>query len=107
MTIKILLQTTIVTSRDDWAIARFELLANCLRLQKDGFGTPLFAVTARDREPLEAVDPVLSTRDVARSHSSCFRASVRPEYCHMARRRPRAMNGKVSPRSFLVTVLSR
>jgi hypothetical protein len=26
MTVKILLQTTIVTSRDDWAIGRFELL---------------------------------------------------------------------------------
>jgi hypothetical protein len=86
MTIKILLQTTIVTSRDDWAIARFELLANCLRQQKDGFGIPLFAVTARDREPLEAADPVLSTL-----HRSDFDemwlfavdtgAGLRPEEC--------------------------
>jgi hypothetical protein len=60
MTIKILLQTTIVSSRDDWSIARFALLADFLREQKDGRGNPLFAVTARDRDQLEAVDPVLS-----------------------------------------------
>jgi len=61
MSVKILLQTTIVPTRDDWSIARFELLANFLRQQKDDSGSPLFAVTARDREPLEAADPVLST----------------------------------------------
>ncbi len=61
MTRKILLQTTIVTTRDDWSIARFELLANFLRQQKDGSGNPLFAVTARDRESLETSDPVLAT----------------------------------------------
>lgn len=67
MTINILLQTTIVSARDDWSIARFDLLADFLRQQKDGFGNPLFAVTARDREPLDAADPVLS-----RLHRSDF-----------------------------------
>ena len=61
MTFKILLQTTIVPTRDDWSIARFELLANFLRQQKDELGSPLFAVTARDRESREAADPILST----------------------------------------------
>jgi len=86
MTIQILLQTTIVPTRDDWSIARFELLANFLRQQKDGAGKPLFAVTARDREPPEAPDPVLS-----RLHRSDFDqmwlfavdngAGLRPEEC--------------------------
>ena len=61
MTIRILLQTTIVPTHDDWSIARFELLANFLRRQKDAFGKPLFEVTARDREPPEAPDPILAT----------------------------------------------
>src|SRR6185312_14435975 len=61
MAIKILLQTTIVPALDDWSIARFELLATFLRQQRDGDGTPSFAVTARDRESVEAPDPVLST----------------------------------------------
>ncbi len=55
MTIKILLQTTIVPTRDDWEIARFELLTNFLRQQ------PSFSVTARDRETLDTPDPVLSS----------------------------------------------
>ena len=63
MTVKILLQTTIVATRDDWSIARFELLANFLRQQTDSSGNPLFAVTARDREPVDAADPVLATLD--------------------------------------------
>jgi hypothetical protein len=33
------LQTTILATRDDWSIARFELLANFLRRQKDGSST--------------------------------------------------------------------
>jgi hypothetical protein len=54
MTIKILLQTTIVPTPDDWSIARFTLLAKFLREQS-------FEVTTRDRESLDAPDPVLST----------------------------------------------
>jgi hypothetical protein len=61
VTIKILLQTTIVPARDDWSIARFGLLADFLRGQRDASGNPLFSVTARDRESPEAPDPVLST----------------------------------------------
>jgi hypothetical protein len=61
VTIKILLQTTIVTTRDDWSIARFGLLENFLREQTDGSGNPSFSVTARDRESNESPDPVLST----------------------------------------------
>jgi hypothetical protein len=51
---KILLQTTIVPTHDDWSIARFELLTNFL--QEQGFD-----VTARDRASSERPDPVLST----------------------------------------------
>ena len=54
------LQTTIVTTREDWSVARIELLGDFLREQKDGFGTALFAVAAGDREPLESADPSLS-----------------------------------------------
>ena len=61
MTTKILLQTTIVPTHDDWSIARFDRLADFLRRQKDDAGNALFAVTARDRESPEAPDPVLST----------------------------------------------
>lgn len=60
MTVKILLQTTIVPTDDDWSIHRFELLANFLGEQKDASGNPLFAVTARDRASRDT-DPILST----------------------------------------------
>ncbi len=50
MTIRVLLQTTIVPSRNDWSIARLELLTKFLREQTDDAGKPLFAVTARDRD---------------------------------------------------------
>jgi hypothetical protein len=61
MTIRVLLQTTIVPTQDDWSIARFGFLSDFLRAQKDSAGKPLFSVTARDRETLAAPDPVLST----------------------------------------------
>jgi hypothetical protein len=54
------LRTTIVTTREDWSVARIELLGDFLREQKDGLGTALFAVAAGDREPLESADPFLS-----------------------------------------------
>lgn len=63
MTARILLQTTIVPTLDDWSIARFSLLESLLREQEDESGEPLFEVTARDRESLEAPDPILSTLD--------------------------------------------
>ncbi len=67
MPIKLLLQTTIATPPDgeDWGIARFSRLADFLRSAKGADGTPLFEVTARDRDPLPAPDRVLSTLDTS------------------------------------------
>jgi hypothetical protein len=60
--IKVLLQTTIPTTADDWSIARFSLLGQFLRVQQRR-GAPLFDVTMRDRENVGSPDPVLSTLD--------------------------------------------
>ena len=67
MPIKVLLQTTIPTPADgdDWGIARFAMLADFLRAQRDAAGAPLFDVTARDRDPLPAPGRVLSTLDTS------------------------------------------
>ena len=67
MPIKVLLQTTIPTpaNGDDWGIARFAMLADFLRAQRDAAGAPLFDVTARDRDPLPAPDRVLSSLDTS------------------------------------------
>jgi hypothetical protein len=62
MPIKVLLQTTIPTTLDDWSITRFSLLGQFLREQQR-CGAPLFEVTMRDRENLGAPDSVLSTLD--------------------------------------------
>lgn len=61
MAIKVLLQTTIVSTRDDWSIARFSMLADFLRAQTESSGERLFDVTARDRDSRDAPDAVLST----------------------------------------------
>ena len=63
MTIKIVLQTTIPTTADDWSIGRFSLLAELLRQQRDESGQRLFDVTMRDRDPLGAPDALLSKLD--------------------------------------------
>jgi hypothetical protein len=63
MTIKIILQTTIPTTADDWSIERFSLLAELLRQQRDALGQRLFDVTMRDRDPLGAPDALLSKLD--------------------------------------------
>ena len=60
--IKVLLQTTIPTTADDWCIARFSLIGQFLREQRR-HGAPLFEVTMRDRDSLGAPDSVLSTLD--------------------------------------------
>jgi hypothetical protein len=60
MSIKILLQTTIVPTVDDWSIARFRRLTDFLSEQTDAAGKPLFEVTARDRAAATD-DPVLSS----------------------------------------------
>jgi hypothetical protein len=61
--IRILLQTTIPTTSDDWSIARFGRLTQFLHDQRDEAGGTLFDVTARDRDPLGAPDSILSTLD--------------------------------------------
>jgi hypothetical protein len=61
--IRILLQTTIPSIADDWHIGRFSMLRDHLAGLVDQDGAPLCAVTARDRTPPGAPDPVLSTID--------------------------------------------
>lgn len=60
---KILLQTTIPTSENDWSINRFSKLGELLRAQRDERGSPLYDVTMRDRDPPGQPDSVLSTID--------------------------------------------
>jgi hypothetical protein len=59
--IKILLQTTIIPTEDDWSVGRFSQLARLLAAEVGDDGQSLYNVTARDRGPLDAPDPVLST----------------------------------------------
>ena len=60
---RILLQTTIPTTEDDWHIGRFGLLRDHLAGLTGEDGRPLYEVTARDRAPTGAPDPVLSALD--------------------------------------------
>jgi hypothetical protein len=64
--IKVLLQTTIPATVDDWSIARFSLLAEFLRGRQNAHGAPMFEITVRDRENRGAPDPVLSSLDQSR-----------------------------------------
>ena len=48
--IRILLQTTIPATEDDWHVGRFSLLGEHLGGLKDAGGRALCEVTARDRE---------------------------------------------------------
>src|ERR1700737_1082847 len=61
--IRVLLQTTIPTTVDDWSIARFTLPGQFLRAQKDSSGRPLFDLTMRDRDRPGSPDSVLSALD--------------------------------------------
>lgn len=62
--IRILLQTTIPTTEDDWHIGRFSLLRDHLSSLKDGTMGRGCEVVARDREENgDGDDPVLSTLD--------------------------------------------
>lgn len=64
MSYKILLQTTLLPTDDDWTIRRFSLLQTYLSSLKDEEGGVLFEVMARDRNPdTGGDDPVLSTLD--------------------------------------------
>lgn len=60
---RILLQTTIPYTEDDWHIGRFSMLRDHLSGLSGPDGLPLFEVTARDRDPLGFPDGVLSTLD--------------------------------------------
>jgi hypothetical protein len=61
--INVLLQTTIVPTPNDWHIGRFSMLRDYLASLRAADGSPLFRVTARDRDPLGAPDSVLSSLD--------------------------------------------
>jgi hypothetical protein len=63
MTTRILLQTTIPTTEDDWQIGRNGLLAELLRGLTGHDGQPLYEVVARDRDPFGEPDHVLSRLD--------------------------------------------
>jgi hypothetical protein len=63
---KILLQTTIPFTEDDWHIGRFSLLAEHLRSITSDDGDPLYEVATRNRETdANGNDPVLSRLDEA------------------------------------------
>jgi hypothetical protein len=60
--IRILLQTTIPTTVEDWSIARFSLLHQSLASLQDESGNLLCEVVSRDRESnARGDDPILST----------------------------------------------
>jgi hypothetical protein len=62
--IRILLQTTIPATEDDWCIERFSLLRDHLASIRNDRGTPAYEVTARNRvTDAEGNDPVLSELD--------------------------------------------
>jgi hypothetical protein len=60
---RILLQTTIPYAADDWHIGRFSLLHEYLAGLRGDDGTPLFDVSARDRDAVGKPDSVLSHLD--------------------------------------------
>jgi len=62
--IRILLQTTIASTEDDWSIFRFSLLQDYLKSIQDKSGKPLFTVLSRDRSSdADGNDPILGTLD--------------------------------------------
>ena len=64
--VKILLQTTIPFTEDDWHIGRFSLMTEHLRSLKDAGGNLLYDVTTRNRkEDASGIDPLLSALDEA------------------------------------------
>jgi len=63
--IRVLLQTTIPETQDDWHIGRFSMLRETLAGLRDANGAPLVEVTARDRDTATGPDPVLSTIDTS------------------------------------------
>ncbi|TBR39503.1 MULTISPECIES: hypothetical protein [Dyella] len=61
--IRVLLQTTIPTSDDDWHIGRFSMLGQLLAEATDRHGRALFEVSMRDRGASDRPDPLLSEID--------------------------------------------
>ena len=62
--IHILLQTTIPNVEDDWNVDRFSLLREHLASIRNDDGTPVYRVTARNREVnAEGSDVILSALD--------------------------------------------
>ena len=61
--IRILLQTTIEHTDNDWHIGRFSLLREYLESLRADDGEPLCRVIARDRDPIGAPDSVLAALD--------------------------------------------
>jgi hypothetical protein len=61
--VKVLLQTTIPPSQDDWSIVRFSRLASTLNALTDDEGRQIFKVVTRDRDPVGVPDSVLSSLD--------------------------------------------
>jgi len=61
--VNVLLQTTIEPTANDWHIGRFSMLRDYLASLEAADGSPLFRVTARDRDPVGAPDSVLSALD--------------------------------------------
>src|SRR6266576_4071746 len=63
---RILLQTTIPFTEDDWHIGRFSLLRDHLSSLKDETGNQLYEVVTRDREQdADGNEPLLSTLDAS------------------------------------------
>jgi len=63
-TVRILLQTTIPTTEEDWSIERFSLLRDHLASIRDQSGSPVYDVSARDRKTdSQGNDVALSTLD--------------------------------------------
>ncbi|MFL6707362.1 MAG: hypothetical protein ACJ8HI_04060 [Massilia sp.] len=59
----ILIQTTIAATPNDWNVGRFHHLSELLANERDAAGQPRFHVLARDREPGDGPDSVLSIID--------------------------------------------
>jgi len=62
---KILLQTTIQTTTDDWHIGRFSMLREHLASLRDADNDPIYQITARDRGKAGQPDPILSRLDTS------------------------------------------
>lgn len=59
----VLLQTTIEPTANDWHIGRFSMLRDYLDSLRTSDGRRQFNVTARDRDPIDAPDSLLSSLD--------------------------------------------